>query len=150
MFCRTYFILTRRGGALRGIVRCCTWFCEIESALRIPCSRKALRPRLKCRAVFAARALRFVVFRHPMRLMNFVAPGSAVANCGNCSAPTAVLPQSARLKCTAVFVARALRFMLFGTCRGGALVESPDAAPGSAKLIRHFGHLISSKRSALG
>ena len=77
-----------RGGALRGIARCHTWFREIDSALRIPCFLKALRPRLKCTAVLAARALRFVVSQHPKRLMNSAVPGVRVANWGNCRAPT--------------------------------------------------------------
>ena len=40
-------------------------------AAPLPRSRKALRPRLKCTAVLGVRALRFVVFKHPKRLMEF-------------------------------------------------------------------------------
>ena len=39
--------------------------------------------------VFVARALRFVLFKYPKRLMNSAVPGVELANWGNCSAPTA-------------------------------------------------------------
>ena len=37
---------------------------KLISALRMPCFRKALRPRLKGTVVLEARALRFAVFKH--------------------------------------------------------------------------------------
>ena len=113
-----------RGGALRGIARCYTWFREIDSALRIPCFLKALRPRLKCTAVLAARALRFVVFG--------ACRGGALRGIARCCTwfreidsalriPCFLKALRPRLKCTAVLAARALRFVVFGACRGGAL-----------------------------
>ena len=115
-----------RGGALPKIEtgRGCLHNCF--SVLRILCSHRALRPRLKCTVVFAARALRFVGFGacRGGALPEIETGRGCLHNCFSvlrilCS-HRALRP---RLKCTAVFAARALRFVGFGACRGGALPE---------------------------
>ena len=115
-----------RGGALPEIEKCKCLFPQRCSALRILCSQRALRPRLECTAALAARALRFAVFG---ACRGGALPEIEKCKClfpRSCSSLRILCSQRAlrpRLKCTAVLEARALRFAVFGACRGGALPE---------------------------
>ena len=141
-----------RGGALHGIARCRTCCRETDSALRILCSRKGLRPRLKCTAVLAVRALRFAV--------SGACRGGAlhgIARCRTCCRETDSALRilcsrkglRPRLKCTAVLAVRALRFAVSGACRGGALPEIENANGCSRNAVRRFGYFAPIERSAL-